>query len=141
MSQKIRIEDIDKNFSLNGVNKTDVEWFEFSDERFSLHGVYYDEGEGLFRRMPRKISETVNGGVDYLVMNTAGGRLRFSTDSPYVTIKCVEPVGGMMPHMPFSGSHGFALFEGVRFIKGYIPSIEQLTKDTNGETMRIKAAS
>ena len=83
--------------------------------------------------MPKKIAETVSEGVYYLSHHTAGGRLRFQTNSPYLAIKCVEPSGGTMGHMPFSGSHGFGLFEGERFCGGYIPSVEQAVGNTNGE--------
>lgn len=113
---------IDKNFDLPPINEPDVEWFDASKAPFSLHGIYFNEEEGRFRRMPQDVANTVNPGVRYFSTYSTGGRLRFRTDSPYVAIKCVIPTEHVMPHMPLTGSHGFSLytngvFQAVYFVK------------------------
>ncbi len=35
------IADLDKNFQLPELNIPDVEWFDASEEPFSLHGIYF----------------------------------------------------------------------------------------------------
>ena len=91
------------------VGAEDVVWKNALEEPFSLHGVYYDEGFGAYRRMPKEIAVTVNPGVAGLSSNTSGGRLRFRTDSPYVAIRAILPTPPLMNHMPLSGSAGFFL--------------------------------
>ncbi len=54
---------------------------------FDLYGIYYDEKEGRFLRMPQEVADTVNMGVKTLCKNTAGGRLRFATDSNEIVIE------------------------------------------------------
>ena len=49
----MRIEDIDPNFKFETIKEEDIEWISSLDERFSLYGVYYDEEEKSFVRMPQ----------------------------------------------------------------------------------------
>lgn len=62
---------------------------------FRLYGLYKPEQPGLFRRMPQEVAEKTSKQVNLLHPNTAGARLRFMTDSPYIA------VGAIMPPMEF----------------------------------------
>lgn len=115
----MNISEIDKNFALNLVKETDVHWQNALDAPFSLHGVFYDSDGERYARMPEKIAKSVSDGVHGLSTHTAGGRIRFATNSPYVAIKAVVPSGWVMPHMPITGSHGFALYENGKFVCRY----------------------
>ena len=42
------------------VDAEDIVWRNALSAPFSLHGVYYDEGFGAYRRMPKDIAATVN---------------------------------------------------------------------------------
>lgn len=60
----------------------------------ALHGVSYDETEQVFNRMDLAVAEQIAGGTDFSktsvyshARESAGGRIRFSTDSSYVSIK------------------------------------------------------
>jgi len=53
---------------------------------FSLHGLYEPQQEGLFRRMPSEVAEAANERVTLMHANTAGARVRFSTDSAFVAV-------------------------------------------------------
>ena len=88
----MRIEQIDKNMLVNKHISSDVEWFDALDaERFSLHGVYFEEETKRWTRLPSSVAAATNKGVEYLAHYTAGGRLCFKTDSPYLA---PEPVRG-----------------------------------------------
>ncbi len=78
---------LDSNFLKVRIKAPDVVWKNALEEPFSLHGIFYDEQEKWYRRMPRNIAKEVSFGVEFLSGNTAGGRLRFKTDSPYVAIR------------------------------------------------------
>lgn len=112
---------IDSNFKLTSINEPDVEWHEITESAFSLHGVFYDQPTKEFIRMPVEIAKSVSSNVRWLSRMTAGGRLRFSTDSPYIALQCVAPCIGPMNHMPLTGSHGFALFVDGVYRSMYAP--------------------
>ena len=92
------------------LKETDIAWRSALAEPLSLHGVYYDEQEGLYLRMPPKIAAAASPSVRALSRMTSCGRVRFRTDSPYLALRCLAPAFGPMPHMPLTGSHGFAFY-------------------------------
>ena len=81
------IRELDANFLKVRVQEQDVVWKNPLEQSFSLHGIYFDGQESAYRRMPRSITKQITVGVDFLAGNTAGGRLRFKTDSPYIAIR------------------------------------------------------
>ena len=141
------IADLDKNFQIPDPG-VPVEWIDANDSRFSLHGITYDEEAGRYRRMPQAVASTVNPGVSYFSKYSTGGRLRFKTNSPYIAIKCVLPPEQCLPHMPFTGTHGFSLYINGKFTAVYHTPVKevydnigkpfamQVTKTFNEATMR-----
>lgn len=106
------IEKIDKNFATAKVLPQDeLVFHDVRKEPFTIHGLLYDQEDGPFRRIPQHIAEKVNEGTLRLHTNTAGGRVRFCTDSSRIAIRAVMPKKCLMPHMPFLGSSGFDLYE------------------------------
>ena len=105
------ISKVDKNLEVK--TKLDVDDAVFYDSKkapFDLYGLCKTELD-VFKRMPSKVGESVSAGVNRLNYHTAGGRVRFTTDSDYVAIKCTMPVICNFSHMPRTGSSGFDLFE------------------------------
>jgi len=102
---------IDKNLSVElTVDAPDAHIYNVKDEPFELYGLYNAKTESEFKRMPDDIAKNVNESVAELYTCTAGGRVRFSTDSPYIVIKAVMPKIMRFPHMPLTGSSGFDLY-------------------------------
>ena len=60
--------------------------------------------------MPSDVAANVSKNVDALHLCTAGGRVRFATDSPYIAIKAIMPKICHFSHMPLTGSSGFDLY-------------------------------
>ena len=106
------IESVDQNFAVaKTVNAPDLELHDVRKPPFQLYGLYNPTTEPIFKRMPTEVAETVNPEVaDSLHRHTAGGRVRFSTNSPYVVIKCVMPKVTRFQHMPMTGTSGFDLY-------------------------------
>ena len=105
------IESVDQNFAVaKAVNAPDLELHDVRKPPFRLYGLYNPTTEPIFKRMPTEIAEQVSEGVVHLHKQTAGGRVRFSTDSPYIVIKAVMKSISRMRHMPMSGSTGFDLY-------------------------------
>ncbi len=114
------ISQIDKNFAVKkGFDIPDVELYTMDTEAISLHGVFYENG--LYRRLPQQVAESVNEGVYALHTQTAGGRIRFTTDSTLVAIRAVMPDIGKMPHFALTGSAGFDMYVGNEYCHTFIP--------------------
>ncbi len=123
------ISKIDRNFKLEAnIGEEDAVFLDVRNDPFDLYGLYDPRNQTVFKRLPDEIGKNVNDGVASLYLCTAGGRVRFCTDSRYVAIKTVMPGIGHMSHMPLSGSAGFDLFLedpslGTSiFVKSFFPS-------------------
>ncbi len=116
--KKMRLEEIDKNMASAKVEER--EGYVFRDakyEPFRTYGVFHD-GE-RYRRIPQDVAASVNAGVEHLAKNTAGGRIRFVTDSDSVVVKILkgDPFYGGS-NLTFLNNAGVALyadgiFEGI----------------------------
>ena len=118
------IESIDKNFVPVTIDGHEVLFHNVKDEPFQIYGSYKDDGyDDPFRRLPHL--EGVNGGVNWLSYNTAGVRVRFTTDSQYIAIRVSIDGACHMGHMTLCGSCGFDMYELTegreRYLKSFIP--------------------
>ena len=78
------ISKIDKNFIIGStINKEGIRFYNALNAPFSIHGVMHSNG--AFHRIPISVAEAVNDGVKTLNYNTAGGRVRFRTNSTYIS--------------------------------------------------------
>jgi len=107
----IRIDEIDKNLKVEtSIDKEDIVWLSPKEAPFSVHGLCEVESDEPYHRIPRSVGEATNAGVKNLMWHTAGGRIRFATDSPYVAIKAVMPATATMTHIAKTGQSGFDLY-------------------------------
>ncbi|MBQ3017145.1 MAG: hypothetical protein IJD79_10235 [Clostridia bacterium] len=103
------ITDIDKNLKVEtNIERDGLVFRNANDEPFQLYGIWYDGKQ--YRRLPEDIARGTNPGVHNLSTNTAGGRLRFMTDSLYIAIKVVLPHNTLFAHMPLTGIAGFDMY-------------------------------
>ena len=117
----IRIEDIDQNFKLETtIQREGLQFLNVAKDPFTVHGLIRMSDRWV--RMPLDIAEKVSSAVYNLSKCTAGGRVRFTTDSPYIAIKTLQPATGTMPHMPLTGYAGFDLYIGENYCRSFIPS-------------------
>lgn len=122
-----RIEEIDKNFKQSqNIGKPDIKFHDVLEAPFSIHGVFMQDG--MFRRIPESVAKSVNDGVHILHTNTAGGRIRFMTDSPYVAICAELDSVCRIAHGALTGTAGFDLYakhpEGERYMGTFTPPYE-----------------
>ena len=105
-----RISQIDKNFEIKAPStRQDTVFINATDPAFEINGVYYEDGK--FRRLPEEVAKEVSWGVLGLSTNTAGGRLRFKTNSSYIILHASLGEIGKMPHFALTGSAGFDLYQ------------------------------
>lgn len=117
----MKLEDIDRNLKVeNLLGLTDVVFLDVRKDPFDVYGMYQYRTEPVFRRIDQKVAEATNDGVAFLNKNTAGGRVRFSTNSPYIAVRASWDVMCRMPHMPLTGSSGFDLYETVNGIDSFL---------------------
>lgn len=106
------IEQIDKNFAKQEVEIKDGKaTYRLPYEKFSLFGLQYDRDNKRFTRLPDAVAKATSVNVTALATNTAGGRLCFKTNSPFIELSAKYPALCNMRHMPLTGSSGFSLFE------------------------------
>lgn len=120
----MNITNVDKNFEVKKAIENDIVWIDAKDERFSLHGGFYSKEEGIYTRLPSDVAEATSGGVSVLSKHTSGLRLRFSTNSSYVAIKCFFSRPWLMQHMPLSGSAGFGLTVNGKSVSPFMVSYD-----------------
>ena len=117
------IGDLDKNFRADSpAQPSDGRWISVQEPPFEIHGVFYENGK--FRRIPESLAAQVNQGVLYLHANTAGGRVRFATDSPVISIHAEMPGIARMPHFALTGSAGFDLYADNEYRGAFVPPQE-----------------
>jgi len=98
---------LDRNLHITStITDKDLLFRDVQELGFGLHGLC---GPG-YRRMPADTAALVSDGVARLSLHTAGGRLRFVTDSDCVAIRTVQHTKHLMTHMTFVGSSGFDLY-------------------------------
>lgn len=105
----IKIEEIDKNFKVETINSKDIVFINAKNDVFDIYGLYKPrEKDTPFRRLPRL--DGVYWGVNMLASNTAGGKIRFKTNSPYIALRVEFEDVCHMSHMTLAGSCGFDLY-------------------------------
>lgn len=121
----MNIAELDKNFKVEAeINKDGMKFYDVENEPFAVYGVYKEDGR--YRRMPEAVAATVSKGVLGLHDRTAGGRVRFMTDSAKISIIAKMPFVNKSPHFALTGTAGFDLYEkteeGYNYIKTFRPS-------------------
>ena len=117
----------------------DIKWTNCLDEPFSLHGVFYNQKENLFVRVPQEVvEETGNPSLEILSRMTSGGRIRFVTDSDFIAIKASLPALSPAPNLPITLSHGFSVYADGKFRNRYSPVFKDFTKVEEFENFRNK---
>ena len=118
------ISKIDKNFAVSEI-APGGEFYSVDQVPFVIYGVMKDE-KGYIR-IPQSVANATNEGVAGLTRCTAGGIIRFSTNSTKLALKGNHVCGGVMPHMAALGSNGFAVYEDDYFLCSFQPKIPPST--------------
>ncbi len=81
------ISTIDKNFkSETKLSEKDIVFYDIRNKPFDIYGFYSGDGYKEYKRMPTDVAQNTSEGVFALHTITAGGRVRFKTDSSYIAI-------------------------------------------------------
>ena len=81
----MRIEDIDKNFKLQGLPEgVELSYYDVRKEPIKVWGLMYEDDS--FCRLPDAVAKATNPGVYGLHEHAAGGRVTFATNSKHIAI-------------------------------------------------------
>jgi len=121
---------LDKNLavtsSLDPEVKAQFDFFDIDNAPFAIYGVFR-EGDH-YVRIPDAVANTVSENVAHLNQYTAGGRIRFVTDSKRIAIhaECYDRLPS--PHMPFTNTTGFDVYADIhdnwQYINTYKPPVD-----------------
>ena len=104
------ISSVDKNFKIESkIEKENIKFYNVLEKPFKVYGLEYENG--MFRRLPEAVAKTISEPL-YTTLHkyTAGGRVRFATDSSYVALHHIGNCG-KHSHEAFTGTIGFDLYE------------------------------
>ena len=104
------------------MSKVSVQYHDVNNAPFSIHGVFYENGR--FRRLPEDVARKVSEDTYILHTNTAGGRVKFVTDSDVIAIKATMPRMDLYPHCTFVGTAGFDLYANNEFRATFLPPVD-----------------
>ena len=89
----------------------DTVWYDAAKAPMTLCGVLAPtEKEPYFHRLPAEVAESTSEAVARLSCQTAGGRVRFYTDSPYITIHASFWVCDPLLNLTQISSAGFGIY-------------------------------
>lgn len=117
---------VDPNFAIEtAIERENLCFYDAEETPFQIYGIFRENE--YFRRIPEDIARKVSPGVYVLHTHSAGGRVRFVTDSPYVAIKTIyEPEKNS--HFALTGSAGFDMYEDIcgenRYLGTFIPPFD-----------------
>ncbi len=137
------INKIDKNFAIKEVaDDGETEYYGCLSEPFKIFGLIPpDETCGVFHRMDVEVAKKTSDGVLTLCHHSAGGRLKFKTDSPFIIIKAEMPAIYKSDHFTLCGSAGFDLYakssEGIMYRCTFRPPYNM----TGGYTSKLDTGS
>ena len=104
---------LDKNLHVEtSIKKEDIAFLDPRKAPFSIHGfsVAPSDDEYNYKRLGDEVASKANEGVVATYKNTSGGRIKFSTNSEYVAIKCEWDDVTKIAAMPLTGSCAFDMY-------------------------------
>ena len=134
------ISKIDKNFAIDtNINKRDIVYRDAREDCFKLYGLIAPDevnGNDCYVRVPQDVAKASNDGAYWNNRFTAGGRLRFKTNSDYIAIHAeLNDKKVILAQMPASSSKSFDLYEKINgketFVKVFssLDGIQDLAYD------------
>ena len=119
----MKLSEVDKNFAVSDrIHKDGMVFVDVDNPPFCVYGIYRENGK--YRRLPEEIAKMVTPGFYTLHSNTAGGRVRFRTDSPKIAIIAKMEGLGIYPHFAFTGSAGFDMYSDGDYAATFVPPVE-----------------
>ena len=111
---------LDQNMSLQETTTAGIKWYDPRVLPFELVGFEWIGEDDVYRRLPVKPEWEIRDAVDQLADHTAGGQVRFRTDSRRILVRVALQERSGMYHMPATGQSGFDLYVQDGNIQRYV---------------------
>jgi len=102
----------DPNMKYNQPADQSVYWHSPMEQPFHVAGLAWFAEERKYRRLPTLEAGTVPEAVDRLADHTAGGQIRFRTDSSSLSVRVKLKGSAYLSHMPATGQCGVDCYVG-----------------------------
>jgi lysophospholipase L1-like esterase len=112
MNDVIDVLSIDEYMTVESVDENGLVWLDPDQKPFKLVGFNWFEQDKAYRRFSVNPDPVLPSGVEHLCNYTAGGQIKFRTDSCRIAVKVKLPCRSTMDHMPNTGNSGFDLYLG-----------------------------
>lgn len=106
------LEKYDQQMRPNDMSDANVKWHSPLDPPFHIAGFAWFSEERKYRRLPTLPPGTVPEAVDYLANHTAGGQIRFQSDTASLAVRVKLKAKADMVHMPATGQCGIDCYAG-----------------------------
>jgi lysophospholipase L1-like esterase len=120
--QTIDVARFDPNMRAADAGGAELKWLSPLDEQtpLALSGFAWFGSDRLYRRLPKTSRHKLPEAVDNLANCTAGGQLRFQTDSSRLSIRARLAAPANLVHMPATGQCGFDCYAGAPGAQRYV---------------------
>lgn len=120
------LSEIDKNFTVEKLGSREYAFRDCLCAPFRVCGLLEpSEATPHFMRLPQSVADGVNDQVRELACNTAGGRVRFRTDSSAVAVRVWTHCVTEAPHFPLTGTAGLDLYADGIYRGTFVPNFEK----------------
>ncbi len=117
---------VDKNFKQADMEACkNLDFYNVDEKPFRLYGIFKENG--LYRRMPQAVAESVSRGIRILHSMPTGGRVKFKTDSSTVAVLGYVDVYHVRT-MPLSASAGFDVYEDNKYAFNVLAEVDEKEK-------------
>ncbi|WP_103996244.1 SGNH/GDSL hydrolase family protein [Paenibacillus sp. UNC499MF] len=133
---KIDIARYDSNLKTDTMADGEAVWHDPRQAPFRISGFPWLKTEGRYRRLPVLPSGKLPEAVDRLADCTAGGQIRFMTDTAQLSVRVRLGGDAVMPHMTLLGQSGFDCYIGEPGNQRYVATASFKPGDS-GYTSRL----
>ncbi|MFC5402837.1 SGNH/GDSL hydrolase family protein [Cohnella soli] len=110
--KRIDVIRLDSNMSIKKIDHDSLQWLSPSAAPFHIAGFAWFDKERKYRRLPSSPALPLPTAVDELANCTAGGQIRFRTNSSRLSLKVKLRGPSDMYHMPATGQSGIDCYLG-----------------------------
>lgn len=118
-SGRIDISKLDSNMAPEADAPGEIIWMTPDESPLELVNFPWRGKDKVYRRMPLKTKKPLPPGVEELCWHTAGGQIRFMTDSRKIYLRASLHYASVMYHMAQTGALGFDLYLGGPLLKTF----------------------
>ena len=120
------VEKLDKNMVFDTkIEREGLVFKSIEEAPFKVYGVFKNEAPDLtaniWTRMPNDVAKDISIHVHNISRQTAGGRIRFKTDSPYIALNVKNLPRPPMPQLTLVAQVGFDLYIGNEYYNSFVP--------------------